>query len=90
MPEHLRFCSSRFYQVLLKGLTRINEGLPESELEAVELEKVNQARQDIRMVKLRETVFSVVRSMVEIWSADAGVGHVRLLNLRLFFHRLTE
>lgn len=78
LPDEARTLAILQLEILsgvAKGLTRINEGLPESELEAVELEKVNQARQDIRMVKLRETVFSVVRSMVEIWSADAGVGH---------------
>jgi len=64
--------------------------LLEGELEPAELEKIHQARQDIRMVKLREAVFGVIRSMVEIWSADAGVGHVRLLNvLLLSFNRLT-
>jgi len=64
--------------------------LLEGELEPAELEKIHQARQDIRMVKLREAVFGVIRSMVEIWSADAGVGHVRLLNvLLLYFNKLT-
>jgi len=55
--------------------------LLEGELDPAELEKIHQARQDIRMVKLREAVFGVIRSMVEIWSVDAGVGHVRLLNV---------
>ncbi len=48
----------------------------EGELEPAELERIESARQDPRMVKLREAIFGVVRTVVEIWSADAGVGQV--------------
>jgi hypothetical protein len=69
-----------------KGLTHVTEGLLEGELEPAELEKINEARQDLRMVKLRDDVFGVVRNVVEIWSADAGVGHVcSLLHLQRSF-----
>jgi hypothetical protein len=62
-----------------KGLTHIVEGYSfEGELEPAELDKINLARQDMRMVKVREGVFGVVRNVVEIWSADVGVGHVRI------------
>ncbi|KAJ3573233.1 hypothetical protein NP233_g2568 [Leucocoprinus birnbaumii] len=78
LPEDARALAILQLEILsgvAKGLTHISEGLLESELEPAELEKVNQARQDMRMVKLRESVFGVVRSVVEIWSADVGIGH---------------
>lgn len=59
----------------------------EGELEPAELEKINIAREDARMVKLREAVFGVVRNVVEIWSADAGVGHVCSFNCFPFLVR---
>lgn len=61
-----------------RGLTHTSEGLLEGEVEPAELEKINVARQDGRMVKLRGDVFGVVRSVVEIWSTDVGVGLVSL------------
>ncbi|KAF5347245.1 hypothetical protein D9756_009920 [Leucocoprinus leucothites] len=78
LPEEARALAILQLEILsgvAKGLTHINEGLLEGELEPAELEKINQAREDMRMVKLREDVFGVVRSVVEIWSADAGIGH---------------
>lgn len=61
-----------------KGLTHTSEGLLDGELEPAELEKINVARQDGRMVKLRESIFDVVRSVVEIWSTDVGIGLVSI------------
>ncbi|KAF9443602.1 ARM repeat-containing protein [Macrolepiota fuliginosa MF-IS2] len=78
LPDEARALAILQLEILsgvAKGLTHTTEGLIEGELEPTELEKINVARGDVRMAKLREAVFGVVRSVVEIWSADAGVGH---------------
>lgn len=83
LPDEARALAILQLEILsgvAKGLTHTTEGLLEGELEPAELDKINVARQDVRMVKLREEVFGVVRTVVEIWSADAGVGHVSFIN----------
>ena len=64
-----------------RGLTRITDSLlifddsPEVKEEA---ERMRVAREDPRMVKLREDLLTAVRSTVEIWSTDASVSEVSL------------
>jgi len=43
-----------------------------------EAENVKTAREDPRSANLRNTIFSMIRGVVELWSMDAAVGHVRL------------
>lgn len=66
-----------------RGLTRTTDGLlavlddddssPQARAEAARIEH---AREDGRMVRMRAEVFAAISSVVEIWSGDAGVGHV--------------
>lgn len=41
-----------------------------------EVEAIKVAREDVRAVKLRENIFAAIRAVVELWSADASIGHV--------------
>jgi len=41
-----------------------------------EVGKIKQAREDVRIVNLRNNIFSVVKGVVELWSADAAVAQV--------------
>jgi hypothetical protein len=62
-----------------KGLTRTADALltleENPEVEA-ELEKIKVAREDLRMINLRDGLFAAIRNAVDLWSSDAGVGHV--------------
>lgn len=70
-----------------KGLTRTSDSLnvleddsdPDSQCES---EIVKAAREDPRAAKLRENIYDVIRGVVEIWSLDAAVSHVRYLQSR--------
>jgi hypothetical protein len=64
-----------------KGLTRTTDSLliiDETPAERAEAERLQRARDDYRMVKLRETLFAAVRSASELWSTDASVSDVSL------------
>ena len=72
-----------------KGLTRTLDGLSVLESESdlsmqAEAEKIRLARDDLRATKLREVIFGAIRSVVELWSVDAGVGNVRPYFYSLF------
>ncbi|KAM6493497.1 Armadillo-type fold [Amanita muscaria] len=61
-----------------KGLTRINEdvfGTDDGPVVKEELEKIQNARVDLRMIKIREDIYGILRSVVDFWSTDAGVSH---------------
>ncbi|TFK19652.1 ARM repeat-containing protein [Coprinopsis marcescibilis] len=63
---------------IAKGLTRTNESLyyDEESAETVsETEQIKIAREDPRIVKLREDIFVSIRNVVEIWSVDAEISH---------------
>lgn len=65
-----------------KGLTRTTDSLlvlEESSADQAEAEQLQGARDDYRMVKLREDIFSAFRTTIEIWSADASVSDVRIV-----------
>jgi len=38
---------------------------------------VTLAREDPRAVKLRENIFTAIRGVVELWSVDVEISHVR-------------
>lgn len=66
-----------------KGLTRSTDGIlifseedPETQ---VKLDEMARAREDVRMVKLRDAIFVAVRGAVDRWSTDAEVSHVSFL-----------
>ena len=42
-----------------------------------EVERMQRARDDIRMVQLRDHMLHAIQGAVELWSADAGISEVR-------------
>ncbi|KAF8632069.1 hypothetical protein AX15_002067 [Amanita polypyramis BW_CC] len=63
---------------IARGLTRMNEdalGAEEDPVIQAELEKIRKAREDLRMIKVRENVYGILRNVVDIWSTDAGISH---------------
>lgn len=43
-----------------------------------EVERMRRARDDIRMVQLRDHMLHAIQGAVELWSTDAGISEVRL------------
>ena len=66
-----------------KGLTRTADSLffDESPTEQLENGKMDRARADPRMVKLREGIFSGISATLDLWSTDAGVSDVGFISL---------
>ncbi|KDR78193.1 hypothetical protein GALMADRAFT_65460 [Galerina marginata CBS 339.88] len=63
-----------------KGLTRTVEGMTILEDESdpdfqADAENVKRVREDPRAAKLRDTIFTAIRGVVDLWSSDAAVGH---------------
>ena len=42
--------------------------------------KIKRAREDLRIVNLRNNIFSVIKGVVELWSADAAIAQVISFN----------
>lgn len=86
LPEEARTVAIVQLQTLsgvAKGLTRTADSLliiDETPAEREEAERLRQAREDYRMVKLRENLFAAVRSTFELWSTDASVSDVSLFS----------
>lgn len=62
-----------------KGLTRTQDSLlilDESPEERAEAERLQRARDDYTMVKVREDLFNTIRNVATYWSMDAGVSDV--------------
>jgi hypothetical protein len=61
-----------------KGLTRTADSLffDESPTEQLETGRMGRAREDPRMVKLRDAMFSGISTTLEYWSTDAAVSDV--------------
>lgn len=62
-----------------KGLTRTADSLltfEESPEEQAEAERMRRAREDLRMIKIRDAMFAAIRSAVDLWSTDAAVSDV--------------
>jgi hypothetical protein len=85
LPEEARMVAILQLQTLTgvaKGLTRTADSLlvlDESPAEQAETDFVMHAREDIRMVKLREALFSAISTTVELWCTDASVSDVSIL-----------
>lgn len=62
-----------------KGLTRTTDTAGfENSPAAEEVERMQRARDDNRMVRLREDMLHAIEGTVELWSMDAGISEVRL------------
>ncbi|CDO75722.1 hypothetical protein BN946_scf184493.g20 [Trametes cinnabarina] len=79
LPEESRTMAVQQLETLTgvsRGLTRVNDSLlaldDSPEVQAA-LEEMNRAREDHRVVKLREGILSAIRGTVELWSTDASV-----------------
>ena len=76
---------------IAKGLTRLADGIlifsdhDQEDEQTGQLELINRARDDLRMIKLREQIFGALRGVVELWSTDAEVAAVRFFFLRHLF-----
>lgn len=79
LPDEARVVVHMQLQTLsgvAKGLTRATDsslGFDESPQEKAEVERMQRAREDVRMIKLRESMFSLIRSAVDLWSTDASI-----------------
>ena len=86
LPEEARAVAIVQLQTLsgvAKGLTRTADSLliiDETPAERAEAERLRRARDDYRMVKLRESLFAAARSTFELWSTDASVSDVSLMS----------
>jgi hypothetical protein len=62
-----------------KGLTRTADSLfyDESPTEQLQTGELARAREDPRILKLRNTIFSAISTTLEYWSTDAAVSDVR-------------
>lgn len=72
-----------------KGLTRTQDSLlilDESPEERAEAERLQRARDDYTMVKVREDLFNTIRNVATYWSMDAGVSDA----LSDFFRSITS
>jgi len=87
LPEDARHLSIQQLQALTgiaKGLTRVSDSLLaiDDSAEALEeTERLNRAREDVRMTGLRNLLMQAITSTVELWSTDASVGDVGVLYL---------
>ncbi|KAI8996297.1 ARM repeat-containing protein [Trametes punicea] len=79
LPEEARTLAVQQLETLTgvaRGLTRVTDSLlaldDSPEVQAA-LEEMNRAREDPRIVKLREAILSAIRGSVELWSTDASV-----------------
>ena len=65
-----------------RGLTRTNDSLlifDDSPDTKEESERMRRAREDPRVVQLRESILDSIRKTVDLWSTDASIGYVSLL-----------
>lgn len=62
-----------------RGLTRTNDSLlifDESPDMQREMEQMKQARQEPRVIRLRDAILDGIRQCIDLWSTDAGVSNV--------------
>lgn len=87
LPEDARHLAIQQLQALTgigKGLTRASDSplaIDDSAEALEETEKLNRAREDARMVSLRNLLMQAITSTVELWSTDASVGDVGVLSV---------
>ncbi|VDB95428.1 unnamed protein product [Peniophora sp. CBMAI 1063] len=75
MPDDSRTLTIAQLQTLsgvAKGLTRANDVFDLDD-DGEEDPHITRARQDDRMVRLREKMLAAIRAIIEVWSTDAGV-----------------
>ncbi|KAI0369534.1 ARM repeat-containing protein [Pilatotrama ljubarskyi] len=79
LPEEARAMAVQQLETLTgvaRGLTRVTDSLlaldDSPEVQAA-MEEMNRAREDGRVVKLREAILSAIRGTVELWSTDASI-----------------
>ncbi|PFH48182.1 hypothetical protein AMATHDRAFT_66058 [Amanita thiersii Skay4041] len=63
---------------IAKGLTRTTEdafGLESDPTIQAESENVSNARENLKMITLREEIYGTLRNIVDLWSTDAGISH---------------
>ncbi|KAH9886674.1 ARM repeat-containing protein [Cubamyces lactineus] len=79
LPEEARAMAVQQLETLTgvaRGLTRVTDSLlaqDESPEVQAALKEMNRAREDPRVVKLRDAILSAIRGTVELWSTDASV-----------------
>ncbi|KAI0772392.1 ARM repeat-containing protein [Trametes elegans] len=79
LPEEARAMAVQQIETLTgvaRGLTRVTDSLlalDDSPDVQAALDEMNRAREDPRVLKLREAILSAIRSTVELWSTDALV-----------------
>ena len=82
LPDEIRVVITSQLQTLsgaTKGLTRAQDLLlivDELSEYRTEAERLPRARDNYRMVKVREDLFTTVRHTTKLWSTDAGVSDV--------------
>lgn len=79
MPDESRILAIVQLQTLsgvAKGLTRANDVFDLDD-DGEEDPLIMRARQDERMVRLREQMLEAIRVIIDVWSTDAGVSDVR-------------
>ena len=82
LPEDARHLAIQQLQALTgvaKGLTRVSDSIMaiDDSAEALEeTERLNRAREDVRMTGLRNLLMQTITSTIELWSTDASVGDV--------------
>ncbi|KAI0633121.1 ARM repeat-containing protein [Trametes polyzona] len=79
LPDEARALAVQQLETLTgvaRGLTRVSDSLlaldDSPEVQAA-MEEMNRAREDPRVLKLREAILSAIRGTVELWSTDALV-----------------
>ncbi|KAI0350564.1 ARM repeat-containing protein [Trametes cingulata] len=79
LPEEARAMAMQQLETLTgvaRGLTRVTDSLlalDESPEVRAAMEDMNRAREDPRVVKLRDAILSAIRGTVELWSMDASI-----------------
>jgi hypothetical protein len=82
LPDEAKALAVQQLQTLAavaRGLTRTNESLlifDDSPDIQKELEQMERAREDPRVIRIREAILDSIRRCVELWSTDAGVSNV--------------
>lgn len=83
-PEDAKAIATQQFFILTgvsKGLTRTADsilGLDDSPDEQAEIERMKRAREDPRVVRIREAILDAIRKAIDLWSTDAGIGSVRV------------
>lgn len=91
LPEEARALAVQQLQTIAgvaRGLTEMNDTLllEESSDTKDGAEQMRRAREDPRVIQLRDGILDTVRRSAELWCTDATVSDVRLLRSQRFAH----